>query len=255
MRLSSQGTVIMINDPATDPTPLDIASATKAKPCVITLGVGETAPVVGDIVVPRNTGWASLDGRPFKVSTVAVEAITLEDSNTIGEANPIKTSVDDPSAVVETNTWLELCRSTFNLNAPAGATIDVTTLCDDAHRIVPGLPAVGTWTANGFYDISDAAMFAARDAYRTGEGVILDVRLRDGSGWTFAGSVNTFDMSLGVNAAVANNLGGNVDGLVSMYKTPAPGFIVQNTPVKTVRGAGSVPVPPPARDSFVGERA
>lgn len=219
-RITSQGTVIMIDDPGTAPDSADVASATKAKPCVVTLGVGETAPAVGDIVVPRDLGWASVDGRPFKVSAVAAQAVTLEDSDTSGEVADAKTSADDPPAVLETPSWLELCRSTFNLNAPAGATIDVTTLCDEAHRTVPGLPALGTWTANGFYDMNDAAMFVARDAYRSGDDVLLDVRFRDGSGVSFAGTVNTFDLTLGVNAAVANNIGGNVDGLVSFYKPP-----------------------------------
>jgi hypothetical protein len=217
-RLTSQGTVIMIDDPATAPTSNAVTAATKAKPCVLT--VTATAPAVGDIVVPRDTGFGSLDGRPFKVSASVALAVTLEDSDTTGE-----TATLSADAVIEAPTWLELCRSTFNLNAPAGATIDVTTLCDDAHRIVAGLPAVGTWTANGFYDMNDAAMFAARDAYRSGENVLLDVRFRDGSGVTYSGTVNTFDLTLGVNAPVANNIGGNVDGLVSFYKTPPAGFV------------------------------
>lgn len=216
-RITSQGTVIRISDPATTPDSGDIASATTAKPCVVTLGVGATAPAVGDLVVPRNTGWASIDGRPFRVGVVAAQAVTLVDSDTTAETNPIMTSTDEPPAVLETPGWLELCRSTFNLNAPAGATIDITTLCDTAHRTVPGLPALGTWTANGFYDMNDNAMFAARDAYRRGDDVLLDVRFRDGGGVTFAGTVNTFDLTLGVNAAVANNIGGNVDGEVSFY--------------------------------------
>jgi hypothetical protein len=225
-RISSQGTIIMINDPATAAPISLIASATKAKPCIVTLATGEDAPVKGDIIIPQDTGWASLDGRPFKVSTVALLAITLEDSDTTAEVAAIRISTDDPPAAMALPTWLELCRSTFNLNAPAGATIDVTTLCDTAHRIVTGLPAVGTWTANGFYDMNDLAMFAARDAYRDGATVTLDVRFRDGSGVAFNGTVNTFDLTLGVNAAVANNIGGNVDGQVSFYKTPAPGFVI-----------------------------
>lgn len=241
-RITSQGTVIMIADPAVATTTLGVASATKAKPCVLTLATG-TAPGVGDIITPRNTGWKSLDDRPLKVSAVTGQAVTLEDTDTTGEASAIRVSTDTPPAQVEmfgANGWLELCRSTFNLNSPAGATIDVTTLCDDAHRIVPGLPAIGTWTAAGFYDQNDVAMFIARDAYLSGKTVPIDVRFRDGSGATFMGTVNTFDLTLGINAAVANNIGGNVDGRISFYKTPAPGFVPLLTPVKTVGGgAGS----------------
>jgi hypothetical protein len=238
-RITSQGTVISISDNAVDveATALGIVSATKAKPCTITLAVG-TAPVVGSTVVPRNTGWSTIEGRAFRVSVVAGQVITLEDSNTTRELADIKTDADTPSASVENwstaGKMVELCRSNFNLNNPAGATIDVTTLCDEAHRIVPGLPAVGTWSAAGFYDQNDTAMFLARDAYRSGETVLIDVRYRDGSGVMFMGTVNTFDLTMGINAAVTNNLGGNVDGLVSFYKTPPTGFVPLATTVKTV---------------------
>jgi hypothetical protein len=237
-RISSQGTVIMISDDPAAST-ADAASATKAKPCVLTLGTGATAPVVGDIVVPIGTTWNSLEGRPFKVSAITLLAITLEDSDTTGETAEFPTT----GASVEMPSWLELCRSTFNLNNPAGATVDVTTLCDDAHRIVSGLPAIGTWTANGFYDMNDAAMFAARDAYRSGADVAIDVRFRDGSGVTFMGTVNSFDLTLGINAAVANNIGGNVDGLVSFYKTPAPGFVPLATMMRGMPPASRTPPP------------
>lgn len=218
-RISSQGSVIVISDEI-DAASADVTAATKAKPCVLTIAAG--APVVGDIVVPRGTGWQSLDDQPFKVSVVAAGAVTLEDSDTSGETNPL---ADDAS--VSLPTWLELCRSNFNANNPAGATIDVTTLCDTAHRIVSGLPGIGTWTAAGFYDCQDAAMFRARDAYRSGENVMIDVRLPDGCGWTFSTIVNSFDLTLGINAAVANSLGGQIDGQVHFYKTPPVGFVAQ----------------------------
>ena len=234
-RLASQGSVIMISDNLEANLGV-IESATKAKPCVVTLAVGTPPPQVGEIIVPRNTGWTTIEFMPFKVSQVTGQALTLEDSDTTSEANPINTS-GTPAAEAVGPTWLELCRSNFNANNPAGATVDVTTLCDIAHRIVAGLPAVGTWTAAGFYDCSDTAMFRARDAYRSGEDVAIDVRLPDGCGWTFMAIVNTFDVSLGVNAAVANNIGGQIDGQVHFYKTPPPGFVPR------VAGARAAPRP------------
>jgi hypothetical protein len=212
-RISSQGSVIMIQSEVA-PTSSDVVSATKAKPCVITLAAA--GPAVGDIVMPQNTGWASLDGRPFKVSAVTTVAITLQDSDTTNEVDAIQLgTVLQPS-------WLELCRSTFNVSMPAGAVIDVTTLCDMAHRITSGLPAIATWAANGFYDSNDQAMLVARDYYRSGQFVAFDVHFPDGSGITYSANVNVFDLTMGINAAVANNLGGNIDGLVSFYPAPAP---------------------------------
>jgi hypothetical protein len=188
-----------------------ISSATAAKPAVLTLTAATC--VVGDIVVPRATGWPSLDDRPFAVKLVAAEVVTLEDSDTTNEVNPFAAS----GATLEKPPLIELCRSTFNINNPAGATIDVTTLCDNAHKIVSGLPAVGTWAANGFYDISDKALFSARDYYRSGQIVALKATFRDGSGICFAGNVNLYDITTGINAAVANNLGGLISGLVSAF--------------------------------------
>lgn len=212
-RISSQGTVVQIQS-APNAAGVAISAATKAKPAVLT-GVGMTIEV-GDVVVPKNSGWASLDGRPFKVAAASATSITLEDSDTVSEVN-----VFGAGATLESPSLVELCRSTFTVNNPAGATIDVTTLCDEAHKIVSGLPAIGTWQANGFYDYNDAAMLAARDYYRSGEIVTIVATFRDKSGIAFNANVNLFDISAGVNAAVTNNLGGNVDGLVSIFPPPA----------------------------------
>lgn len=214
-RISSQGSVVMIQG-ETPPVPAVILSATQAAPCVVTLDPAATAPAVGDIVVPANTTWNSIENRPFKVTAVAGQAVTLGDSDTSREVAPIAAT----GGTLNTLSWLELCRSTFNVTMPAGAVIDVTTLCDDAHKIVSGLPAIATWAANGFFDYSDSAMLVARDYYRRGNIVAFDVRFRDGSGVTFMANVNVFDLTLGINAAVANNLGGNISGLVSFYGPP-----------------------------------
>jgi len=211
-RISSQGTVVMIqNGDATAGE--TITAVTKAKPAVLTV-TGTTA-AKGDIVVPQGTGFASIDGRPFKVSAVATGSVTLEDSDTSNEQGTAT------SGTLEKPPLTELCRSTFTVNQPAGATIDVTTLCDEAHRIVSGLPAIATWQANGFYDYSDAAMLAARDAYRSGDFVVFTVTFRDGSGLAFIGNVNVFDIAAGINAAVTNNVGGNIDGQVALFSPTA----------------------------------
>ena len=169
--------------------------------------------------MPRDTGWNSIEGMPFKVSSVAAgghaggqrhhERGRRHQDRHRGQA------IGRPS-------W-SCAAPNFTANNPAGATIDVTTLCDIAHRIVAGLPAIGTWNAAGFYDCGDIALFRARDYYRSGEDCIIDVRLADGCGWTFAAIVNTFDVTLGINAAVANTMGGQIDGQIHFYKTPAAG--------------------------------
>ena len=214
-RISSQGTILLIGADVVA-SPPTISSATKAKPCVLTVSVA-TSISVGSIVIPRGTGFKSLDDQAFHVGAVTATDVTLTDSDTTGEqAATVAAGATLDVAVME-----ELCRSTLTVNGPAGATIDVTTLCDEAHRIVSGLPAIGTWAANGFYDYQDTVLHKARDLYRSGETVPIQAIFRDQSGISFMGTVNTYDITLGINAAVTTNIGGNVDGLVNMFPPPA----------------------------------
>jgi len=222
-RISSQGTVIMIQTDAGTPGEA-ITAISKAKPAVLTM----TAPtaVVGDVVVPRGTGYKNLDDRPFAVAAVAAGSVTLADSDTTNEVASAITA----GATLEKPTMIELCRSTLTLNNPAGATIDVTTLCDEAHKIVSGLPAIATWAANGFYDADDAALSAARDYYRTGDIVAFKAIFRDGSGIAWAGNVNVYDITAGINAAVTSNMGGNVSGLMSFIPKGIAGTGLASAP-------------------------
>jgi hypothetical protein len=216
-RISSQGAIIQIGDETVAPpaTPLAISTVTNAKPAEATIGVTGTPPAIGDVVIPRNTGWNSIEGKAFPVVAVAGQVVTLGDSDTTKE-----TTVVGVDATLEVQTMLELCRSTFTLTGPAGATIDVTTLCDEAHRIVSGLPAINTWAANGFYDYQDTALKLARQYYRDGDTVPFKITFKDMSGLVFMGTVNTYDVTLGINAAVGTNIAGNVDGQVAFFEPP-----------------------------------
>src|SRR5258708_36446114 len=109
-RLSPQGSVSMISDNVDAVTNV-IASATKAKPCVITLAAGGGVdPVVGDIVVPRNTGWNSIEGMPFRVSAAAGGANTLEDNDTSKKAHALSGAPAVPGASVVTPTGADKLR-------------------------------------------------------------------------------------------------------------------------------------------------
>ena len=66
---------------------------------------------------------------------------------------------------------------------------------------------------------------------------LIDVRLPDGCGWTFAAIVNTFDLTLGINAAVANTLGGQIDGQIHFYKTPPVGFVARDAQGRIIKPA------------------
>lgn len=215
---SSQGSIIRIRDHLAAPVTGEITALTRAEPCMMTFDPAAPMPAPGNIVVPRDTGWKSLDGRPFMaIAANFNDSIYLGDADTTGEgAEPrAGASFDIPA-------WLELCRASFTLNAPAGGLVGATTLCDDEQLVVPGMRGLGTWTANGFYDAADMALRAARNTYRRGTFTLLDVRFRDGSGATFAATVSTLDVSLAVNAAVTNMLGGTVDRGVCFYDGSQP---------------------------------
>jgi len=208
-RISSQGTIIMIGtDMAIS---VEITAVTKAKPAVVTVDATDDIQV-GTIIIPRGTGFKSIDDQAYQVSNVSALAVTLSDSDTTKET----LSGPNAGATAIVPEMQEMCRSTFTVNGPAGATIDVTTLCDEAHRIVSGLPAIGTWTANGFYDYQDVTLKKAREYYRSGEIVPIEAIFRDKSSISFMGTINTYDITLGINAAVTTNVGGNVDGPVHL---------------------------------------
>lgn len=220
-RTSSHGSVIRIEDfLAVSPRVGGVAALSRSAPCMMIFDPAGSVPAAGDIIVPRNTGWPSLDNRPFIVSAASATAATLADSDTTGEQNPSRTKNDIPPATFDIPAFRELCRATFALTGPGASAVDVTTLCDDMHRVLSSIPALATWAADGFYDYSDYALRLARDAYRSSRFVVIDVRFPDESGVTFAATVNTLAVAGGINAAVTNALGGNVNGAACFYGSP-----------------------------------
>ena len=218
MRQSSQGTLFMVQSGALGAT-ADIASATKAKPAVVTFATAVPAGVVaGSVVVPSKTGWKSLDNRPFVVDPLAVLAATLYDSDTSHEINALAAE-----AVAGAVTWSEACMATLTLTNPAGNTIDATTLCDDARVTLSGMPAIATWQATGFWDADDPVQTPLGDLYRSGEYVAFQVKFADGSGVVFMANVTSFDIRAGVDQAVGITVGGNLSGRASrLPKPPTP---------------------------------
>lgn len=209
---SSQGTRVFIDNGAA-PTAHVISAVTKASPAVVTV-VSPTGIAVGDIVVPKDTGFKSIDEFPFRVATVATNDITLEDSDTSDETGTATTGSLDEVTLVE------LCVANFTTDQPAGTTLDVTTMCDVARRTLSGLPGTGTWTANGFHDGSDASQQIARQAYRDGDDRIFRLIFRDASGVLFAGVLNQLNIASAVDAPVTIALGGTINGRVQFQDTP-----------------------------------
>ena len=211
MRLSSQGTKFFVQSAAGAPTAAATA-ASKAAPAEITFAAAPAGIVEGDVVVPNGFGWRSLDGRPFAVGDVSsADPFTVElvGSDTTGELNAA--TLGTLSEV----TFGESCMATLTFTSPAGTTIDVTTLCDTARETISGLPAVSTWQATGFWDAADPMQKTLRDLYRSGQNVVFKCIFNDGSGLMFKASVNSFDVRVGVDQAIAYTVGGNISGPIT----------------------------------------
>lgn len=209
---SSQGTRVYIWNGAA-PANHVISAVTKASPAVVTVA-SATGIAVGDIVVPKATGFKSIDDFPFRVAAVSTNDITLEDSDTTDEAGTAN------AGDLDEYTLVELCVANFTTDQPAGTTLDVTTMCDVARRTLSGLPGQGTWTANGFHDGSDASQQIAREAYRSGDDQVFRLIFRDGSGVLFAGVLNQLNIGAAVDAPVTIALGGTINGRVQFQDTP-----------------------------------
>jgi hypothetical protein len=211
MRLSSQGTKFFVQSAAGAPT-APITAATKAAPAVLTFAAAPVGIAEGDVVVPKGFTWRSLDGRPFNVGNVSsADPFTVElvGSDTTGELNAA--TLGTLSEV----TFGESCMATLTFTSPAGTVIDVTTLCDSARETMTGLPAVSTWQATGFWDAADPMQKTMRDLYKSGQNVVFKCVFNDGSGFMFKASVNSFDVRVGVDQAVAYTVGGNISGPIT----------------------------------------
>lgn len=203
---SSQGTRIEMWD-GIAPVTHAITGVTKATPAVVSVAVA-TGLTVGDIVVPKNTGFKSIDEFPFRISAVSTLAITLEDSDTSAEPGAaIAGSLDEYQLV-------EVCMAGFSTNQPAGSQIDVTTMCDVARRTLTGLPGQGTFSANGFWDAADTVQAIARAAYRSALQQVFRVRFKDNSGAMFRGALNQLNFAAAVDAGVTITMGGTINGRV-----------------------------------------
>lgn len=236
MRISSTGTKFYVQ--ADDlPAGSSITSATKAKPCVLSMAAAPTGAVVGALVQVAGSGWRSLDNLVFEIEAVSgagPTTITLHDSDTSDEETTLLTG-----ATMSVVPMSEACMATLTFNSPAGAVVDVTTLCDQGRETVSGMPAISTWQATGFWDKDDAVQSRLRDLYRSGERVAFKVVFLDGSGLAFRANVNTYDVRAGVDQAVAITVGGSMSGLVSALGTVPASLLLEGL------GLAAEPTPPP----------
>jgi hypothetical protein len=216
-RITSEGTRLWIQagDLAVGEA---IASITKDAPAVITLAAPSIMFFAGAIVRPQDTGWRSLNGRAFQVILVDGTDITLGDSDTSDEED------DALAGTLVPIDMIEFCTVSVEIVSPAGTELDTTTICDDARTVKPGLPAISTWQAGGFWDITDTAMRRAQALLRSREVVVFAAQFNDDSGLVFSASVNSFEVRAGVDQAVTINAGGSISGQSTMLDVNVEGL-------------------------------
>jgi hypothetical protein len=216
-RISSQGTVALL-EIAPRNAGVAATAATAAAPAVITVGSGNMTDFTAGVwVYVEAVGWDSVHGKVFKVKNPSGAAGTFElaGSDTTGETNW------PASAKVYALDFSEVCFNQISRDSPASATVDVTTLCDEARVTVSGMPAPGTITFGGFYDSVDEGYQELRNAYEGGEDRWFVINMRDGSVIAMLININSLGESLGVDQGVSFSSGANVSGRPIYYTAAA----------------------------------
>lgn len=125
--------------------PVTITAISKANPAVVT-AAGHGYEVGDKVVLENIAGMAQLDGQAVRVGAVTATTFELERIDSTGFDTFI-------SGVARKATAFDVLANATSLNAAAGAaaTIDVTTLIDDAEQTVPGRAAAPTITVDGHF--------------------------------------------------------------------------------------------------------
>jgi hypothetical protein len=206
MKLSSQGTkfyVEMSRGAASIPV---TTAPTNIAPVKMTWTTPPATIALGDALVPSGFGWKSIDNRVFPAANLVATGLDLFGSDATREIVPASLGT------VQEVAFGESCMATITLASPAGTTIDVTTLCDTARETIDGMAGISTWQATGFWDAEDPMQGAMRAYKKSNQKVAMQVEFNDGSGMIFMGTVNQFDVTMGIDQAVAFTIGGNVSG-------------------------------------------
>jgi hypothetical protein len=237
MIISSQGTTFSMQTAMGAPS-APVTAATKAAPVVLTFTTLPVGLNAGDVVIPQGFGWKSIDGSPFQVDIDSVaKTVTLLESDASKEASAATLGTITPVTMSET------CVTGWTLTEPAGTTIDTTTLCDTVRQIIGGLPGIPTWQVTGFWDSQDPMQKTMRDVYKSGKTVVFECRFNDGSGVLYLGTVNTYDIRVALDQAIAYTAGGQVSGGVTDIPFDASYVATEAGPVTTL----STPVAAPAQ--------
>ncbi|MGF6932980.1 PKD repeat protein [Paraburkholderia sp. UCT70] len=185
-----------LNAPA-DGTGL-VIGASKSEPSVIQLD---------DVSKLRNgasifligTGWTSLDLKSWVVQNIdyTAKTATLAQSDTSGETDPI-----GANAAWLLHAYVDVCAKSYQINENAAASIDTTTLCDNAKTSLVGFSDPGTLTFDFFIDPTDPDYQELRAAQKDGKTRMFEVVYQNKAVRTLPVIVQSVNESGGVDQAV-----------------------------------------------------
>ncbi len=116
----------------------------------------------GDYVLIKAQGMAEVNGRIFKVKSVATDSFVLEGENTTN----FGTFTSGSAQKLTFGTTLSTLTS---VNGSGGEfdSIDTTTIHDKAKSSIPGMASASEYTFDSIWDVSDAGLIAAKQASDT----------------------------------------------------------------------------------------
>lgn len=156
---SSKGVVMYLTKGEAAMATVVPTAITKAKPTEVTAPAptGDViAYAVGQIVVPRDTGFPELDGRYFSIaSVVAATGFTMLGADTTDSTGVLGSNAEVD--VYDTTDLLKLCLSSFAFNLETPGTINVGTYCNPTATLPATATGVGTATLGGWIDVDDEA--------------------------------------------------------------------------------------------------
>jgi PKD repeat protein len=175
-----------------------IKGASKSAPCVVQLD---------DVSKLRNgasifligTGWTSIDLKSWVAQNIdyTAKTATLANSDTSGETDPL-----GANAAWLLHAYIDVCAKSYQINENAAASIDTTTLCDDAKTSLVGFSDPGTMTFDFFIDPTDPDYQSLRAAQRDGRTRMFEIVYRNKAVRTLPVIVQNINESGGVDQAV-----------------------------------------------------
>lgn len=161
-----------------------ITAITKASPGVVTSTAHGYSN--GDLIVLDVTGMRQVDGRVFRVSSVATDSFSLEGEDT----TLFDTFSAGTAAKLTMGTTLG---TTLSISGSGGefSFIDTTTIHDTQETQIPGLPSSMKFEMEHIWDVADAALVAMKSASQSQAQRAFKFTFATGQIMLFTGYVGT----------------------------------------------------------------